>query len=60
MRVAIEARRDEEGRLVGVLEAGNHERRAFVGVLELVGLIERELGDGRSDAHFPSQDERGG
>lgn len=50
MRAEIEVHRDDEGRLVGEVDTGDHEPRTFVGVLELVGLIERNLGATPSDA----------
>ena len=50
MRAEIEVHRDIEGRLVGELGVGDHEPRSFIGVLELVGLIERSLGADPSDA----------
>lgn len=60
MRAELEVHRDNEGRLVGELETADHEPRAFIGVLELVRLIEQELGEEHSDARFPSRDEQGG
>jgi hypothetical protein len=54
MRAEIEVHRDDEGRLVGELGFGNHQTRSFIGVIELVGLIERSLETDRSD---PPRDE---
>lgn len=59
MRAELEVHRDNEGRLVGELDAGDHEPRAFIGVLELVRLIEQELGEERFHSDAPSQSERG-
>lgn len=50
MRAEIEVHRDDEGRLVGELGVGGCEARAFVGVMELVGLIERSLGTDQAGA----------
>ncbi len=43
MRAVIEVERDGEGRLVGVLDCSGPGRRRFVGLMELVGLLEDGL-----------------
>jgi hypothetical protein len=50
MRAEIEVHRDDEGRLVGELELGDQRPRSFIGVIELVGLIERNLEADHPDA----------
>ncbi len=59
MRAEVEVRRDEQGRLVGEIHFGATDRQSFIGVVELVGLIERGLAGEASGAGPPGQPERG-
>ena len=51
MRAEVELDRDNGGRLLGEPDVARRERHSIIGVLELVGLIERAAGAGRSDLH---------
>jgi hypothetical protein len=57
MRAEIDVRRDEEGRLVGEIGTVGEAPRAFIGVLELVGLIERSLGVEEAEKRAAKPDE---
>lgn len=43
MRAVIEVERDGEGRLVGALDCSGPGSRRFIGLMELVGLLEDGL-----------------
>lgn len=58
MRAEFEVRRDEQGRLVGEIHFGATEHQSFVGVVELVGLIERGLVDETSGSGLADRHER--
>ena len=55
MRAVIDVARDREGRLVGDVKCSGCERRAFIGLMELVGLIEDGL-----DARCGASDSKAG
>lgn len=43
MRAVIEVERDSEGRLVGTIDGPGQTEQGFVGLMELVGLLEQGL-----------------
>lgn len=62
MRLELEVRRDDEGRLSGRVGAPSHEPVAFVGVLGFVAAVEGWLAeppDGRP-SRLPTAREEGG
>ena len=58
MRAVIEVERDDAGRLVGELDCAGGGGRPFVGLMELVGLIEDALEVGRAGPVGPGAAER--
>lgn len=54
MRLELEVRRDDEGRLSGSVGAPSHEKFAFVGVLGFVAAVERCLAGTVDSAPAPA------
>lgn len=59
MRAVIEVERDGEGRLAGVLDCSGAGRRRFIGLMELVGLLEDALEADPAPPAMPEGDSGG-